>query len=194
MVYPPLTPHGSNDALLHDDDDDGGSIFKIPLCFKLPISIVFILRIVVLILAFVDWIFWAERVSYSDVFHHLVFTFLLFLIIWSIFLIGYKRSISKYLCPGCGAFVCQIGPVRCILGHPGEDGDDNNDVEEPPKTKKTLRLSWVVDFTFAITLLVFGIIAENGWPWYYRNRHVHIIVLLYLVVYVLGFCILRVGM
>ncbi|KAH8903454.1 hypothetical protein BR93DRAFT_186828 [Coniochaeta sp. PMI_546] len=170
MVYRPLTPRSTDQLLGNDDGNDQPS-------YKFRIHIISVLRVLVAIIASIDWILWAERMHVADVFMVLIFVELLFLIIWTLFLIGYKRSISKHLCPG-GGISCQIGPLRCILGH----SEDDDDGDEPPKKRKPLRLSWIVDLSFAITLLVFSVVS-NRWQWYTVWHHYpHIMILLYFVV------------
>ncbi|OIW24455.1 hypothetical protein CONLIGDRAFT_685429 [Coniochaeta ligniaria NRRL 30616] len=170
MVYRPLTPRSTDQLLGNDDDND-------PPSYKIPITVVPVLRVLVAILASIDWILWAGQMNVADVFMILIFIELLFLFIWTLFLIAYKRSVLEHLCPG-GGTSCQLGPLRCILGYP----EDDHDGDEPPKKKKPLRLSWIVDLYFAVSLLVFSLVSHT-WEW---NRvwriYQHIMVLLYFVV------------
>lgn len=167
MVYRPLTPRSTDQLLDNDDDND-------PPSYKFRISIIPILRALIVVMGFIDWIFFAERMHVADVFMILIFVELLFLLIWSLFLFGYKRSVLKHLCPCGGGISCQIGPLRCILGYPEDAGDG----DEPPKKRKPLRLSWIVDLYFAITLLVFSVVS-NSWEWDNLWRYYpHIVVLL----------------
>jgi len=190
MVYAPLTPRDSTDGLVGNDDDsdDHTPTFRIPLSCRLPASLVTVLRATVLVFSFVDCIFWAEELTYSSVYRRLIFISLLFLTLWTLSLLGYNRSVSKHLCRGGGGgrFSCQIGPLRCILGDSDDDYDEDNG-DEPPKERKVFRLSWAVDLTFAIMLLVLGILQQIdgriSWK-YHSHDYPRYFVLLYMVVWV----------
>ncbi|KAB5583030.1 hypothetical protein GE09DRAFT_288018 [Coniochaeta sp. 2T2.1] len=183
MVYRPLTPQSTSHVLSavssHSSDPDDPR-------HKLRISIVSLLRSLVAILTFIDWIFWARlRETFGNVFMTLVFVELIFLFVWTVAVrwAFFKNgsSVFERLCPA-GGVSCQVGPLKCILLGQDDDDDDENG---PPKKRKgrTWTLSWVVDLYFAVTLLVFGTVDLDGYDWWrVSQRHPETSILLYLIV------------
>jgi hypothetical protein len=167
MVYRPATPTSEGDRLLaHDDDDDDDH----PPSCKIPLNLLLILRFAVTICAFVDWILWSRRLA--DVFVVLIWLELALLTLWSLYPLAKKLKLPERLfsagrCFPKGGITFRIGPLKCILGPPDEDdGGDGPDGGDEPGRKWRLRLGWVVDLYFAVSLLVFSVVQSNrNWSW-----------------------------
>jgi hypothetical protein len=142
MIYRPLTPPTVS---LRDEEPP----------IKFGFHFIGVLRVVVLLLDFATAIVWlAYNVRSGPEIANQVFLWLL--LFWQAFM----------LCARSGVKVtCQLGSLRCSLGH--SDDDDNNNDNDEEELGKLWKMAWAVDAVFALVLLILTPMTptvERFWP------------------------------